>query len=55
MLWRIDLLLGKALEANNKYNHCYTTANKQMTISEQQLGKHVPMEMISRLSLGNHP
>jgi hypothetical protein len=30
-------------------------ANKEMAVSEQRLGKHVPAETISGLLLGNRP
>jgi hypothetical protein len=41
ILWRIDPLLGKDLETN------------EYSVLEQRLGKHVPAERISWLSLGN--
>jgi hypothetical protein len=46
-------LLGKDLETNNDYSRCYAIGDKQTDVSEKRLGKHVPAETISDLSVGN--
>jgi hypothetical protein len=53
ILWRIDPLLG---ETSKQMNTAFAMqqANEQTAVSEQRLGKHVPMERNTHATIEEH-